>query len=168
MDMGSIISETVAALIGIFMGTLAALATDRRNERRRKRRRAKIILRSLAKELNDNHKTMQDVWPVYRRTPWGRSFYVSTIAWETALAGGDLPDIIGFELTDAISGQYALLVRIRYYVNLLTQLWFSPTEIQGYEEIRRGFHRTIVDTMNQAINRHNEVAGQISRAIKEA
>jgi hypothetical protein len=38
-------------------------------------------------------------------------------------------------LTDVISSQYALLVRIRYYVDLLTRLWFAPAEIQGYEEI---------------------------------
>lgn len=165
---GTIISEAIASLMGIFVGTLAALATDRRNEQRRKRRRAKITLRSLSQELAENHKTLQDAKPVYRNTPWGQSFYVSTIAWETALASGDLPDIIGFELTDTLSGQYALLVRIRYYVGLLTQLWFSPTEIQGYEQIRRGFHRTILETMTQAINRHPEIMGQMSRAMQEA
>ncbi|MBN1483985.1 MAG: hypothetical protein JXA37_04630 [Chloroflexia bacterium] len=42
------------------------------------------------------------------------SCYVSVIAWETALASGDLPSTIGFELNDVISAQYALLVRIRY------------------------------------------------------
>lgn len=39
------IAETVASLVGIFVGTLLALAVDRNNERRRKRQRAKIILR---------------------------------------------------------------------------------------------------------------------------
>jgi hypothetical protein len=42
-----------------------------------------------------------------------------TSAWETATAGGNLPDIIGFELTDAISAQYALLVRIRDMVKMM-------------------------------------------------
>lgn len=164
---GSIVSETIATLVGIFVGTLAALATDRRNEQRRKRRRAKTILRSLSQELSDNYKTLRDAKPVYLSTPWGRSFYISTIAWETVLAGGDLPDIIGFELTDSISAQYALLVRIRYYVGLLTQLWFAPAEIPGYEDIRRGFHRQIVETMNRAISRHTEVIRQIGQAVKE-
>jgi hypothetical protein len=164
----SIIGETVATLVGIFMGTLAALAVDRYNERRRNRQRARIILRSLAQELNDNYKTLQAVKPAYQKTSWGKSFYVSTIAWETAISSGDLPAIIGFELTDTVSAQYALLVRIRYYVDLLTRLWFTPSEIQGYKEIRRGFNRTIVETMGQAMNHHSAVAGQIGKTLKES
>jgi uncharacterized membrane protein YccC len=160
----TIIAETIATLIGIFVGTLAALTADRRNERRRKQRRARVVLRSLSQELSESYHTLQTARSAYLRTPWGQSFYISTIAWETAMAGGDLPDIIGFELTDAISAQYALLVRIRYYVDLLTQLWFAPDEIQGYEEIRRGFHRAILEAMNQAINRHPNVIKQIKSA----
>lgn len=161
----TLIAETIATLIGIFVGSLAALTTDRRNERRRKQRRARVVLRSLSQELSDNYHTLQAVKSAYLGTPWGRSFYVSTIAWETALSGDGLPDIIGFELTDAISAQYALLVRIRYYVNLLTQLWFAPAEIQGYEEIRRGFHRAIIEAMSQAINRHPQVMKEIKKAL---
>jgi hypothetical protein len=118
---GNIIAETIATVVGIFVGMLTALATDRYNERRRKRRRAKTILRSLSQELGDNYSALRSVRTAYLETPWGKSFYVSTIAWETALSSGDLPDIIGFELADAISTQYALLVRIRYYVDWLTQ-----------------------------------------------
>ena len=162
-----ILVDVIGTLIGIFVGTLAALATDRYNERRRNRRRAQIILRSLAQELNENYTTLQAVKPTYQSKPWGKSFYVSTIAWETALSSGDLPDIIGFGLTDVISNQYALLVRIRYYVDLLTRLWFAPTEIQGYEEIRQGFRRAIVKTMNQAMNNHPEVLRMIGRVLKE-
>lgn len=161
----TIIAETVATLVGIFVGTLAALATERRNERRRKRRRAKVVLRSLSQELSDSYHALQAVKPAYLRTPWGQSFYLSTTAWETAMSGGDLPDIIGFELTDLISAHYALLVRIRYYVDLLTQLWLAPADIQGYEEIRRGFHRAILEAMNQAINRHPDVVKQIKKAL---
>jgi hypothetical protein len=162
---GRIIAETIATLVGIFVGTLAALATDRYNERRKKRRRARVILRSLSQELNENYDTLRSVKSTYQRTPWGKSFYISTIAWETALSSGDLPDVIGFALTDTISAQYALLVRIRYYVDLLTRLWFAPTEIQGYEEIQHGFNRAIVETMNKAINHHPEVMGQIGRTL---
>ncbi len=166
--LSKVITETIATLVGMFVGTLAALATDRYNERRRKRRRAKIILRSLSQELDDNCHTLRVVKPAYQKTSWGKSFYISTIAWETAVSSGDLPDIIGFELTDVISTQYALLVRIRYYVDLLTRLWFAPTEIQGYEDIRRGFNRAIVQTMHQAINSHPEVMGQIGRALRRS
>jgi hypothetical protein len=162
----NLISDTIATLTGIFVGTLSALAIDRRNEQRRNRRRAAIILHSLSHELDDNYRTLRDAKPAYLKTPWGRSFYISTIAWETALASGDLPDIIGFELTDVISAQYALLVRSRYYVNLLTQLWFAPSEIQGYEEIRQGFHRNIVETMTRAIDRHAGVMEKIVRALE--
>ena len=74
-------------------------------------------------------------------------------------------NIIGFELTDVISAQYALLVRIRYYVDLLTQLWFAPAEIPGYQEIRQGFMRAILEAMNQAINHHPEVMRQITESL---
>ncbi len=162
-----VITETIATVVGIFVGMLTALATDRRNERRRNQRRAKTILRALSQELNDNYDALQAVKPAYNRTPWGKSFYLSTIAWETALSSGDLSDIIGFELTDAISAQYALLVRIRYHVDLLTRLWFAPAEIPGYQEIRQGFNRTIIETMNQAINHHPEIMRQIKEGLKD-
>ena len=106
---------------------------------------------------------MRSVKPAYQKTAWGKSFSISTIAWETALSSGDLPDIIGFKLTDIISAQYALLVRIRYYVDLLTRLWMAPADIPGYEEIKRGFHRAIVEAMNKAINLQPEVLGLIER-----
>jgi hypothetical protein len=152
-----LIGEGIISLVGIFVGMVAALALDRFTERQRKRQRSKIILRALAQELSDNYKVLQDVKPAYQNTPWGRSFYISTIGWETALSSGDLPDIIGFELADLIATQYALLVRLRYYVDLLTRLWFAPQTIQGYEDIRRGLHKTIVDTSTQALSRHAAV-----------
>jgi hypothetical protein len=161
---GSIVVETVATLVGIFIGTLAALVIDRRNERRRLRRRARIVLRSLAQELDENFKTIQKAKPAYASTPWGKSFYISTVAWETALAGGDLPAIIGFELTETISAQYALLMRIRYYVDLLTQLWFAPPDVSGHEEMRHGFTRSIRETMSQVLSRHTGMMGQIQKA----
>jgi hypothetical protein len=157
----NIIIETVPTLIGIFIGTLAALATDRRAAQRRKRQRAQIVLRALLQEIGDNNKTLQEVKPAFSNTIWGRSFYLSTLAWETAMAGGDLPEVIGFELADAIAGQYALFVRIRYYVDLLTRLWFAPQTIQGYDDIRRGFHKAIIDAMNQAFSRHAKIVERI-------
>lgn len=163
----SLFVESVATLVGIFVGTLAALLLDRRNGRRRLQRRSSIILRSLAEELEDNFQTIRKVKPGYVSTPWGKSFYVSTVAWETALAGGDLPLIIGSELTDSISAQYARFLRIRYYVDLLTRLWFAPSDVAGYAEMQRGFTRKILDGMSQVINRHASVMGQIDGALKE-
>jgi hypothetical protein len=153
----NILAETVASLVGIFVGMLAALAVDRHNEHRRNQRRARTILFSLTQELNENYTTLQAVKSAYTSTAWGKSFYISTIAWETALASGDLPDVIGFELVNTISGHYALLVRIRYHVDLLTRLWFAPSEIQGYDEIRQGFVKAILSTMTQVNNQHSGV-----------
>ena len=109
---------------------------------------------TLAQELRGNYRTLDEVKAAYQNTAWGKSFYVSITAWETAMSGGDLPDIIGFELTDVIASQYALFVRIRYYVDLLTRLWFAPNDIQGYEEMRNGFRRAILETMTQALEQH--------------
>lgn len=77
------------------------------------------------------------------------------------MAGGDLPDIIGFELADVLASQYALFVRIRYYVDLLTRLWFAPNDIQGYEEMRNGFRRAILDTLTQSLKQRAQVMQQI-------
>ena len=162
----SFMIQTAAALIGIFAGTLLALAIDRRNERRRQSRRANIILRSLQKELADNYKALQRVRPAYRKTAFGKSFYVNSRAWETAVGTGDLPDIIGFQLTDVIGEQYATLARVRYYLNLMTQLWMAPRELEGYNDMQAGFHRHIQKAMDEAINRHNSVLTAIGRALR--
>ncbi|HSH01688.1 MAG TPA: hypothetical protein VLL52_04155 [Anaerolineae bacterium] len=160
--------QTTGAIIGIFIGTLAALALERRSAERKRRQRAQIILRSLANELKENYTILQEVRPAFRKTPWGKSFYISTSAWDTALASGDLPDIIGFTLTDDISEQYADLVQVRYYLDLLTRLWFVPTTIPGYEDKREGFRQAILQTMDATISRHNRLNSKISKALKLA
>jgi type II secretory pathway pseudopilin PulG len=132
-----LITETIAALIGIFVGTLLALAVDRSNEHRHQQRRARVILRALTQELNEN---------------------------VTALSGGELADLVGDDLADSLSSQYALLIRIRYYVDLLTRLWLAPTDIAGYEEIRRGFIQTIVDSLTQTINNNGPLIDSLHQA----
>lgn len=162
----TIFADVVASLIGIFIGTLLALYIDRQNARRRLRRRSKVVLRSLALELQENYRTVKDAKAAYLKNPWGKSFYISAVAWETTLAGGNLPAVIGFELADAISAQYALYIRIRYYVNLLTQLWFAPSDVAGYEQIRRGFNQAIVASMTKAISQHSALMSRIERDLK--
>ena len=157
--------QTSATLVGIIAGTLIALTIDRRNEKRRKVQRAQIILHSLSKEIGENYKTLLDVRPAFRKTPWGRSFYINTVAWETALASGDLPNIIGFQLTDTLSNHYAILVRVRYYLNLMTSLWLAPENISRYEEKRKGFHKAIINGLNQAINDYSAINNQINRLL---
>jgi len=162
----TVFSDVVASLVGIFIGTLLALYIDRRNAHRRLRRRSKVVLRSLALELNEDYQTIKDAKAAYLKNPWGKSFYLSTVAWETALAGGDLPAVIGFEMADTISAQYALYIRIRYYVDLLTQLWFAPSDVAGYDQIRRGFNQAIVAAMTRAIGQHAAVMSRIERDLK--
>jgi hypothetical protein len=153
----TLIIETTATMIGIFAGAILAFTVDKFNERLKKKKRAKILLRSISLELRDNFDAIQSARQEYMNTPWGKSFYISSTAWDTAVAGGDLPDIIGFELADSIAAQYALFVRIRYYVDLMTQLWLVPDTIPGYNDKRAGFHKAILDTMNKAVNNHREV-----------
>ena len=155
--------QLIVTLVGIFLGTMAAFAVDRYNEKSKKKKMAAIILRSLKKELTDNYDTLKSVSDAFVHTPWGKSFYVSTIAWETALSSGDLPDIIGFELTDIISNQYSHLYRTRYYVDLLTRLWFAPEDIPGYKQKREGFNTAIVESINKALNQHFGVVRAIDK-----
>jgi hypothetical protein len=165
---GGIVAETVAALVGIFVGTLAALLIDRRSERRRLRRQARVVLQSLARELDENYREIQTARPAYVSTPWGKSFVIRTASWETATAGGELPQMIGFELMDAIAAQYAALTRMRYYVDLLTRLWLSSSDVTGYDEMRRGFMRRILEAMSQALGRHPALMGQMDRVMRES
>ena len=88
------------------------------------------------------------------------------MAWETAVASGDLPDIIGFQLTDVIGEQYATLARVRYYLDLMTQLWMAPRDLEGYGDMQTGFHRQIQKAMDEAINRHNSVFAAMGRALR--
>ena len=155
---------TIGSLVGVFGGALAALATDRHNTRVRKHRRARTLARNLAKELTGNYETIQAAQPAYAATPWGKSFYLSTIAWETALASGDLPEILGYDLADRLAAQYGWLARIRYHVDLMTRLWLSPREIPGYEEIQNGFRRAILSAMEEALKGHEALQNHLTEA----
>ncbi len=164
MDFGTtVLAHATADLIGVFAGAMAALATDRRNAIRVKRKRAETLLRILTKELNENYEALRAVKTAYETTPWGKSCYVSTIAWETALAGGDLQEILGYELSDRLAVQYGWLARIRYYIDLLTQLWFAPRDISGYSDIQHGFRQNIMAAMEEAFTGHEELMAYIRK-----
>ncbi len=149
--------QILASVTGVFIGVLAALAIDRHNTRRRHHQRGRTLLRILSQELAENDLTLRSVREAYEKTPWGKSFYLSTIAWETALASGDLPEILGYDLADRLATQYGWLARIRYHVDLLTRLWMAPREVPGYEEIQKGFRQAILLAMEQATAGHGEV-----------
>ena len=163
----AILVNTVATLIGVFVGALAALATDRHNTRVRKHRRARTLGRILAKELDENYEALRVARPAYATTPWGKSFYLNTSAWDSALASGDLPEILGYELTDRLAAQYGWLARIRYHVDLMTRLWMSPKEITGYEEIRTGFRQAILAAMEEALKGHDELRRHLTEERPE-
>jgi hypothetical protein len=46
-------------------------------------------------------------------------------------------------------------------VDLLTRLWFAPNDIKGYEEMRAGFRKAIVETMTLALGQQTEVMHQM-------
>jgi len=163
----AILVQTVASLVGVFVGALAALATNRHGIRNRQKRRARTLLRILGQELAENQETLRAVKPAFESTAWGKSFYLSTIAWETALASGELPEILGYELTDHLAMHYGWLARIRYHVDLLTRLWLAPQGIAGYEEIQRGFRQAILAAMEKAQAGHEAVMRHIAGERRE-
>ena len=79
---------------------------------------------------------------------------------------GDLADMLGIELADTIENQYRIFFRVRYYVDLMTQLWFAPVEIDGRAEIQEGFKNHIVTNLNQAGEHFSEVQLAIDEAKK--
>lgn len=157
--------EMLSTVVGIFIGTLAAFAVEKYKENQTKKKRAAIILRSILMELSSDFQLLKDALSEYLNTPWGKSFYISTTAWDTAVSSGDLPDIIGFELADALSVQYGHMVKIRYYVDLTTRLWFAPPNIPGYEAKRKGFNENIIDTINLAVRNHHNILRLIQKEI---
>lgn len=153
----------IATLIGVVVGGLGALYIERQRELSRSKRRARIILYNIYGELEDNFHALENAKPAYEQTPFGKSFYISTIAWQTATTGGDLPDIIGYELADIIENQYSILLRLVYYVNLMTQLWFAHDSIEGKKDMQEGFRGHIINGLQEAIEYHPFVIKQIAR-----
>jgi hypothetical protein len=161
-----VLPELIATLIGIFIGSYAAIRIDRRTEHRHKLKRKNITLKNIQQELNQNYHTIKAVLDAYKNTPYGKGIYVSTIAWETSVAHGDLQDVIGSELSDVIENQYSRLLNLRYYVDLLTTLWFSPKQIDGYEIIRSEFRSKIIDIIEDILAAQAEIVEAIDNNLK--
>jgi len=156
----------IATLIGVVVGGVGALYIDSRRELSNKKKRAEIILYNIFGELEDNFLTLEKAKPAYEETDYGKSFHISTIAWKTATTGGDLPDIIGFELADIIENQYSILQSLGYYVNLMTQLWFAPDSIEGKKDMQEGFRKHIINGLQEAIKYHPWVIQKITETQK--
>lgn len=161
------IPEMIATLIGVVVGGLGALYIDRIREQSNQRKRARIILHNIYGELEDNYHALLNARPAYEETRYGKSFYISTIAWKTATTGGELPEIIGYELADIIENQYAILLRLVYYVDLMTRLWFAHDSIDGKSEMQDGFRNHIVNGLQEAIEYHPYVIKKISETQKK-
>jgi hypothetical protein len=153
--------ELIATLIGVAVGGTLAFASENIRERRLMNRKAFLVLRSLAREMRDNYKVMVDVLPHYETTPYGKSFFLNTSVWETALSSEHLPEVIGFALADTIAYHYGILDRLRYYGDLLIKVWLTTDEVEGYPAIRAGFREIIIDSLQQAIANHPHVLREI-------
>ncbi|MEM9304178.1 MAG: hypothetical protein AAGE01_18835 [Pseudomonadota bacterium] len=153
--------ELIATLIGVAVGGTIAFASENIRERRAMNRKAFLVLRSLAREMRENYKVMVDVLPHYESTPYGKSFFLNTSVWETALSSEHLPEVIGFSLADTVAYHYGILERLRYYGDLLIKVWLTTDEVEGYPSIRAGFRKIIIDSLNQAISNHPHVLREI-------
>ena len=64
---------------------------------------------------------------------------------------GHLADVLGIELADKIENQYRIFFRLSYYMDLMTQLWFAPKEIDDRAEIQEGFRIHFISILQQGM-----------------
>jgi len=159
------IPELIATLVGVSLGFIVAFAAERARERGRRNKQAVIILHSLSQELRGNYDVMTQILPHFKSTPFGKSFFINTTAWETALSTDELPDIIGFTLADTIAAHYGILSKLRHYGDLLVHVWLAPDDIAGYSEIQAGFRRIIIESLETAIASHPRVLERIEKTL---
>ena len=166
VSFSEVLPEMIATIVGVALGGMGALYNGRRQVNEVKQKRAKIFLKNLESEIAENMQVIDLALHTYLDTEYGKSFYLGSIAWDTATTSGDLADILGIELADTIESQYRIFFRVRYYVDLMTQLWFAPVEIDGRAEIQEGFKNHIVTNLKQAGEHFVEVQLAIDEAKK--
>lgn len=158
--------ELIATLVGVAVGGTLAFAAENFRQRLTRHRQAYILLRSLARELHGNHEVIERALPHFRNTPFGKSFFLTTAAWETALSTEELPNIIGFRLADLISNHYGILARLRHYGDLMVSVWLTPEKVDGYENIQAGFRRIIIEAMEQVLEDYPVVIQAIDTELR--
>jgi hypothetical protein len=151
LDFSEILPEMIATIVGVGIGGMGALYNSRRRNSVFKLHRAKILLENLEQELCANMAVIDDAKKAYQNNHYGKSFYLNSNAWDTATGGGDLALVLGVELADAIEKQYGIYFRLRYYVDLMTQLWFASTEIDGRQEIEDGLRAHVLSDLDLCI-----------------
>lgn len=166
ISISEVLPEMIATIVGVGLGGMGALYNSRRQVNEVKQKRAKIFLKNLESEIAENIQVVNLALHTYLYTDYGKSFYLGSIAWDTATASGDLAEILGIDLADMIENQYRMFFRLRYYVDLMTQLWFAPVEIDGRSEIQEGFKNHIITNLEQAAEHFSEVQLAINEAKK--
>lgn len=166
ISVAEVLPEMIATIVGVALGGMGALYNSRRQGNAVKQKRARIFLKNLESEITENMQVIELALQSYLYTDYGKSFYLGSIAWDTATASGDLADILGIDLADTIENQYRIFFRVRYYVDLMTQLWFAPVEIDGRAEIQEGFKNHIVTNLKQAGEHFAETQSAIDEAKK--
>jgi hypothetical protein len=164
ISLSDFLPEMIATIIGVALGGMGALYNSRRQFNEIKRQRARIFLKNLESEIKENMQLVELALQNYLEVDHGRSFFLGSIAWDTATIKGDLADVLGIELADKIENQYRIFFRLRYYVDLMTQLWFAPTEIDGRSEIQEGFRNHIISNLEQAMETYPAVQAAIVEA----
>ncbi len=153
--------ELIATLVGVAVGGVGALFANRRAELFRKRKRAEIVLRNISQELLDGYNAMKAALPAFEQASGGVNFYISTIAWETAVASGDLPEIIGFELADEIENQYSTLFHLRYYLEQFSAVTLAAADTPGQATLKQSYRGAIIKGLKAAMQRHPAVIARI-------
>ncbi len=166
LSIAEILPEMIATIVGVAIGGMGALYNNRRQSNVFKRNRAMILLKNIDNELRESAKTIVDAKEAFQAARFGKSFYLSSIAWDTATKVGDLAHVIGVELADVVENQYGICFRLRYYVELMTQLWLAPLEIDGRFEIQEGFRKQILKDLELWLARYPEVETLVLSEIK--
>ena len=163
ISLSEVLPEMIATIVGVALGGMGALYNSRRQVNDVKQKRAKIFVKNLESEIAENMQVVNLALNSYLYTDYGKSFYLGSIAWDTATSSGDLADILGIELADTIENQYRIFFRVRYYVDLMTQLWFAPVEIDGRAEIQEGFKIILSRTFNKLASIFQKFSWQLTR-----
>ena len=158
MSFSEFLPEMIATIVGVALGGMGAIYSSRRQLKAIKKKRAEIFLKNLESEIAENMQVIELAYQTYISSDHGKSFFLGSIAWDTATVTGDL--------ADSIENQYRIFFRVRYYVDLMTQLWFAPVEIDGRAEIQEGFKTHIINNLNQAREHFSEVQSAIDKAKK--
>lgn len=159
--------ELIATLVGVAVGGTLAFTNENYRQRRHFDRQKYVILRTLARELTVNHDVINSVLPHFRNTPYGKSYFLNTSAWQTALATEELPNIVGFRLADIIGHHYNTLGRLQFYGELMVRVWLTHDDLEGYTEIQSGFRQIIVESLEHALDHYPKVMRAITDEIGE-